>query len=78
MTADPGTEIRPYSKHKIMINKGSMSVTVRRVSTKEEKPYFSRIIDDTAPGIDINVILSALRMLFRGDMFKITIETYGE
>ncbi len=55
-----------------------MSVTVRKVTTKEEKPYFSRVIDDTTPGIDVNVILSALRMLFRGDMFKITIETYGE
>lgn len=61
-----------------MINKGSMSVTVRKVTTKEEKPYFSRVIDDTAPGVDVNIILSALRMLFRGDMFKITIETYGE
>ena len=55
-----------------------MSVSVRKVTTKEEKPYFSRVIDDTAPGIDVNIILSALRMLFRGDMFKITIETYGE
>lgn len=55
-----------------------MSVTVRKVTTKEEKPYFSRVIDDAAPGIDVNVILSALRMLFRGDMFKITIETYAE
>lgn len=61
-----------------MINRNVISVTVTRVTgEKKEKPYFSRVVEDTQ-SIDTNVILQALRMLFRGDMFKITIEAYGE
>lgn len=61
-----------------MINRNVISVTVTRVTAeKKEKPYFSRVVEDTQ-SIDTNVILQALRMLFRGDMFKITIEAYGE
>lgn len=53
-----------------------MSVTVRSTG-KTDKVYFSRIIDDNAEGVDISVIISALRMLFRSETFKIIIETYG-
>lgn len=61
-----------------MINRNVISVTVTRITAeKKEKPYFSRVVEDTQ-SIDTNVILQALRMLFRGDMFKITIEAYGE
>ena len=61
-----------------MINRNVISVTVTQVTAeKKEKPYFSRVVEDTQ-SIDTNVILQALRMLFRGDMFKITIEAYGE
>lgn len=61
-----------------MINRNVICVTVTRVTEeKKEKPYFSRVVEVTQ-SIDTNVILQALRMLFRGDMFKITIVAYGE
>lgn len=61
-----------------MINRNVISVTDTRVTAEEkEKPYFSRVVEDTQ-SIDTNVILQDLRMLFRGDMFKIKIEAYGE
>lgn len=61
-----------------MINGNVISVTVTWVTgEKKEKLYFSRVVEDTQ-SIDTNVILQALRMLFRGDMFKISIEAYGE
>lgn len=53
-----------------------MSVTVRSTG-KNDKVYFSRIIDDNAGDVDISVIISALRMLFSSETFKIIIETYG-
>lgn len=54
-----------------------ISVTVKQVTTPgKEKVFFSRAVNVT-PDIDINVIFSALRMLFNSDMFLITIETYG-
>lgn len=59
-----------------MINKNSMSVTVRSTG-KTDKVYFSRIIDDNAENVDISVIISALKMLFSSETFKIIIETYG-
>lgn len=61
-----------------MIIRNVISVTVKRVTAeKKEKPYFSWVIESTQPN-GTNVILQALRMLFRGDMFKITIVAYGE
>ena len=61
-----------------MINRNVISVTVTRVTAeKKEKPNFSRVVEDKLP-IGTNVILQALRMLFRGDMFNITKEAYGE
>lgn len=61
-----------------MIIKNVISVTVTRVTAeKKGKSYFSWGVEGTPP-IGTNVILQALRMLFRGDMFKITIVAYGE
>ena len=61
-----------------MIDRNVISVTVTRVTAeKKEKPYFSQVVEGTQP-IGDNVSLQALRMLFRGDLFKITIEAYGE
>lgn len=54
-----------------------LTVTVKQVATPgKEKVFFSRSVDVT-PDIDINVILSALRMLFHSEMFRISIDTYG-
>lgn len=54
-----------------------LTVTVKQVATPgKEKVFFSRSVDVT-PDTDINVILSALRMLFHSEMFRITIDTYG-
>lgn len=54
-----------------------ISVTVKQVtSPSKEKVFFSRTVNVT-PDTDINVIISALRMLFHSDMFRITIDTYG-
>lgn len=61
-----------------MINRNVISVTVTRVTAeKKEKPYFSRVVEDTQP-IGTNVILQAQSKLFRGVMYKIAIEAYGE
>lgn len=54
-----------------------LTVTVKQVATPgKEKVFFSRSVDVT-PDIDINVILSAMRMLFHSEMFRISIDTYG-
>lgn len=54
-----------------------LTVTVKQVATPgKEKVFFSRSIDVT-PDTDINVILSAMRMLFHSEMFRISIDTYG-
>lgn len=54
-----------------------LTVTVKQVATPgKEKVFFSRSVDVT-PDIDINVILSALRMLFHSEQFRISIDTYG-
>lgn len=58
------------------MNKTTTSVQVRS-TVKGDKVHFSRIIDDSAPSVDIKVIMSALRMLFPSELFKISIETYG-
>lgn len=59
-----------------MNKKSVTSVQVRSV-VKSDKIHFSRIIDDAAPGMDIAIIISALKMLFPSELFKIIIETYG-
>lgn len=54
-----------------------LTVTVKQVATPgKEKVFFSRSVDVT-PDIDINVILSAMRMLFHSEQFRISIDTYG-
>ena len=54
-----------------------LTVTVKQVATPgKEKVFFSRSVDVT-PETDINVILSAMRMLFHSEMFRISIDTYG-
>lgn len=54
-----------------------LTVTVKQVATPgKEKVFFSRSVDVT-PDTDINVILSAMRMLFHSEQFRISIDTYG-
>lgn len=62
----------------IMRQKNLLSVTVRNtLVTKGDGVYFSRVVDSPDGDIDVNVILSAMKMLFKQDNFKISIETYG-
>lgn len=61
-----------------MRQKNLLSVTVRNtLVTKGDGVYFSRVVDSPEGDIDVNVILSAMKMLFNQDNFKISIETYG-
>ena len=61
-----------------MRQKNLLSVTVRNVNvTKGDGVYFSRVVEQDDPTIDVSVILSALKMLFHSDNFKISLETYG-
>ena len=61
-----------------MISKNCLSVVVRNVNvTKNGGVYFSRVVDQIDQSFDVNVVLSAMKMLFPSDCFKITIETYG-
>lgn len=58
-----------------MNKKNVFSVTVRSI-VKSDTVYFSRVVDER-PGVDVNIIISALKMLFPGELFKISIEYYG-
>ena len=61
-----------------MRQKNLLSVTVRNMLvTKGDGVYFSRVVESADGSIDVNVILSAMKMLFGSDNFKISIETYG-
>lgn len=61
-----------------MRQKNLLSVTVRNMLvTKGDGVYFSRVVESADDSIDVNVILSAMKMLFGSDNFKISIETYG-
>lgn len=57
-------------------NSYNFSVTSIHDVTKP-RVYFSRVVNDVEASLDINVVLTALRMLFNADNFKITVETYG-
>lgn len=61
-----------------MSKQNSFSVCVRSANDLA-KPhvYFSRVVRAVDGQFDINVVLSALQMLFASDSFKISIETYG-
>lgn len=47
------------------------------IDVTKPRVYFARVINDVDGSIDVNVILSALRMLFNSDQFKISLEVYG-
>lgn len=61
-----------------MVKSNSYNFCVTSIhDVTKPRVYFSRVVNDVEARLDINVILTALRMLFNADNFKITVETYG-
>lgn len=62
-----------------MVSKFGLNVRVENVAvTNKRNVYFERTVQsDGQHEIDMNIIITALQMLFPGDIFKISISTYG-
>lgn len=62
-----------------MLKNSGISVRVENTNSLDKKKavYFERAVQAGGPDVDVNVILQAMQMLFHGEMFKISITTYG-
>lgn len=43
----------------------------------KSRVYFSRVVSNVDDAFDVGLVLDALKLLFRSDMFKISVVTYG-
>lgn len=62
-----------------MVKQFGLNVRVENTAavTKNKTIYFDRSVQPDGQEVDVNVIFSALQMLFHGDNFKIIVTTYG-
>ena len=62
-----------------MVSKFGLNVRVENVAAvqKNKTVYFDRTVQSDNDEVDVNIILSAMQMLFPGSNFRIIVSTYG-
>lgn len=62
-----------------MVKNQGFTIRVENTNQLDRKKsvYFERTVQQDGLEVDVNVILQAMQMLFHGDMFKISLVTYG-